>query len=144
MSARLLIAVVLLVGLLRSSALASSASKTFKGTPEQIFAAAEQALRENSRVLSVEPNQKQLKIQFKGPRTSGLEQYSAFSGDASVSVVPNTLNKCILTISVNDVHLPPAGDPRSVGPEPAFSISTASEKSFANSVFRRVRHILGQ
>ena len=141
---RLLVVVVLLVGLMQSSFLASSASKTFKGTPEQVFAAAEKALRENARVLSVEPNQKQLTIEFKGPRVSGLEQYSAFSGDASVSVAPNSVNKCILTISVNDVHLPLGGFPQSGGPEPAFSISTASEKSFANSVFRHVRHLLGQ
>jgi hypothetical protein len=139
MTARSIAAALVLVGLLQSSGLASSVSKAFKGTPEQVFAAAEKALRENSRISTVKPSHKELKIRFEGPSTSGREQYSALSGDASV--VPGVGDKCMLTISVNDVHVSSSGGYlESMGP----AISTGSEKSFANSVLRRVGRILGQ
>ena len=130
---------ILLVGLLQSSSLASEVSKTFKATPEQVFAAAEKALRENSRVISVKPIQPQLKIQFRGPRLSALEQYSALSGEASIS--QSTAGKCLLTISVADVHVSSAGS-YSQSLDPAMA--QASEKNFVNSMLRRVRRILGQ
>lgn len=130
---------ILLVGLLQSSSLASVVSKTFKATPEQVFAAAEQALRKNSWVSSVEPIQPQLKIQFRGPRLSALEQYSTLSGEALIS--QTTAGKCLLTISVADVHVSSAGS-YSQSLDPAMA--QASEKNFANSVLRRVRRILGQ
>jgi hypothetical protein len=134
-----MLAVAMFVGLLQSSSLASSVSKTFKGTPEQVFAAAEKAQRENSQVITVKPSHKELKIRFEGPRLSGMERYSALSGDASV--VPGIADKCMLTISVNDIHVSSSGSySESMKPE----ITTISEKNFANSVLRRVRRILGQ
>jgi len=134
-----MLAIVLLLAILQSSSLASSVSKTFKGTPEQVFAAAEKSLREDSRVIAVKPNHKELAIRFEGSRSSGVERYSALSGDASV--VPGIADNCRLTISVNDVHVSSSpGYLGSMGP----AISKESEKSFANSVLRRVRRILGQ
>jgi len=132
MKSRRISAVLVLVWLLQSSSLASSVTKTFTQTPEQVFAAAEKALREDSRVISVEPSHNELKIRFSGPRFSWGEHYSALAGDASISL--GVADKCQLTISVQDVSVSSAS-PVIPGP---------SSKSFANSLLRRVRRILGQ
>jgi hypothetical protein len=135
------IAALVLLTLLQQSSLASSVAKTFKGTPEQVFAAAEKSLREDFRVLSVEPNPQELKINFGGPRSSGLEHYSAFSGVASISRSATFGGKCVLTVSVNDVRISSAS---SYAESIHFATAHASEKNFANAILRRIKRILGQ
>ena len=139
MKPRSIVALLALLTLLQSSTLASSVSKTFKATPEQVLAATEKALRKNSRLFSVEPIRPELKIQFRGLSLSSREQYSALSGEASVS--QSITGACLLTVSVHNVRVSSASD---CSQSMSLVAAQASEKSFADSILRQVRHILGQ
>jgi hypothetical protein len=119
------------------SAFAASSAKTFKGSSQEVFAAAEKVLKADPRISEVSPYDEARKLSFGGPRMSWGEHYCKTAGEISVS--PSAPGKCMVVVSVEqlDVSLTDSlsGSMRS-------GRDRAIEKDLADSILRRIGRIL--